>query len=1001
MIAIKNLVERKKNQAIVISGESGAGKTETAKQAMKCITYYFKNPTSIIEDKNPIEDKIIGCNPILEAFGNAKTLRNDNSSRFGKYVTIQIDVENKKIEAAQIETFLLEKSRVCEPANGERNYHIFYHILKGADDNMLSQLYLTRDPANYKFLARSKCLSVDTINDEILYKEVIQAFNKTGFLEDEILIIHKVVAACLLLGNADFKEENDDVFVADTVLLEQICILLGCTNEILDKALTQNVKVIQNEVIQKPLKISECQTFRNIFSKELYNRLFNWIVKKLNKSLATNLENKNNNYIGLLDIFGFECFQNNSLEQLFINFTNEKLQQLFINDIFKSESQEFFKEGLAEHIPKINFKDNQQVIDVLDKQGGGLFQLLDDISLTNQTDSVYYEAIKKMHGNNPVCKIKNRPKFFLMHTAKEVEYNVESFIEKNLDEVKSTMTDVARNSKNPLFRHIFMNSLDEDEYQKTIQIYENEKASIKGAKRDVKFLGTKFRNEIAHLMTELNSCQCNYIRCLKPNEIKLKDFFIPTFVFKQIRYLGILDTIRIRKKGYPCRLKFKDFFFKFEEVCWYNEKIYKHQIINKIKDDKEYKDLALQCLNYMVSKRKNEECLVGLTKIYMRQNFFSNLEKLRNNRKKLIEQAVIKIGSVYRKYKFRKEFKILKNKVKVVQKFYENKKYYIRMNNMRKAATLIQATYRCYICCRAHKYKLVCIYKLQNYIRSYLMRKNVKNKIRAGKIINHYMKMFYMKIHCFKQIWMINIINDLVNMALDYHRGKTNFFAALMIQSNTRRYLARSRHSEKVLRGHLKRMQFLQKKSAIYIQKNYRGYAYRSWLVKAFYAAVLIQGFWRMTRYQSLMSHMRKEIKKIQKNVITFLTRKHIIKERCKEFFKNEKKKLQKLIHESFKILFPNFVNINEGNSEECIRYSQYFDTFSDTVKEDGLINYSMCPPYDTFSDNKINLFAKIVDIDIMVKTTTYNYFYIYRWILTKLTINIGQKDLKKYTSRT
>lgn len=282
LIAIKQLKEYRKNQAIVISGESGAGKTETAKNAMKCITYYFANENApgrryskIGNKKISLEDQILGCNPILEAFGNSKTIKNDNSSRFGKYVTINLDVESGRIEGAQIVTYLLEKSRLCEPAEGERNYHIFYQILKGAGDQMLSEIYLTDNPANYKYLSVSKCFDVEHIDDKSLFKETMEAFLITGFSDQEIKTIFKIMAACLLLGNLTFKDVNDQSTIEDSSLLEKICSLLQCSKEALTTSLTINIRAVAKQEVKSYLKASDSYIYRNNFAKELYNRVFN------------------------------------------------------------------------------------------------------------------------------------------------------------------------------------------------------------------------------------------------------------------------------------------------------------------------------------------------------------------------------------------------------------------------------------------------------------------------------------------------------------------------------------------------------------------------------------------------------------------------------------------------------------------------------------------------------------------------------------------------------
>ena len=276
MIAIRRLIELKKHQALVISGESGAGKTETAKNAMKCITYFFgkNSPVPVDKSQPSLEDQILGCNPILEAFGNSKTTKNDNSSRFGKYTTINLDVNTGKIEGAKIQVYLLEKSRVCDPQETERNYHVFYHLLKGGSQKLIDECFLSRDPKQYKYLVVTNCYEVATVNDEKCFKECEDAFRITGFSPGEILTIWKIVACCLHLGNLTFKDIGGDKSAVEDRegTFKKCCNLIDCEPDLLEKALTYNCKIIQGNPIYSPLKVADCITFRNAFAKELFNK---------------------------------------------------------------------------------------------------------------------------------------------------------------------------------------------------------------------------------------------------------------------------------------------------------------------------------------------------------------------------------------------------------------------------------------------------------------------------------------------------------------------------------------------------------------------------------------------------------------------------------------------------------------------------------------------------------------------------------------------------------
>ena len=318
LISIENLLKKGKNQAIIISGESGAGKTEAAKNAMKCIIYYFQGESKEERLKNinnfnsrlesePLEKKILSCNPILEAFGNCKTLRNDNSSRFGKYVTLKIDFNTRKVIGASILTYLLEKSRVITQAKNERSFHIFYQLINCGDTELLDKLYLSQDPKNYNYLCNSNP-KLKNINDAQMFKETKECFLINDFSEDEILNIFKIVAAVLLIGNIKFIKKVKKCDIENLYTVKNICELLQCEEEVLIKALTLKVNVINGESIESPLTLENCITSRDSLAKEIYNRLFLWIVKKMNSRLSPDLdienENENIKYIGLLDIYG-------------------------------------------------------------------------------------------------------------------------------------------------------------------------------------------------------------------------------------------------------------------------------------------------------------------------------------------------------------------------------------------------------------------------------------------------------------------------------------------------------------------------------------------------------------------------------------------------------------------------------------------------------------------------------------------------------------------------
>ena len=516
LLAIREILKSNcKNQALIVSGESGAGKTVATKNSMQCITYYFsklkekmnaresviyssKNEMPIAQNtQTPLEKKILDCNPILEGFGNAKTVRNDNSSRFGKYVKIKINKETNLIEGAQMFTYLLEKSRITELGCLERNYHIFYFFLRGAEDSLLKELYLTKDIKSYEYLwhdkTKNQVTEVPSIDDVACYQEVIDCFKSTNFSDEEIRVIFKVIAAVLLIGNIKFNVENSKCNLENRDVYDNICKLLNIEADPLLDALTRKFMPSEKKY-GGSYNQNQVKSYFDGLAKELYNRLFLWIVKKLNKTLDIASLEDNTKYIGLLDIFGFECFQkeNNSIEQLCINYTNEQLQQLYIKDIFESDKAEFRREGLEDKLYLLDatYKDNKDVIKLIK-----LFFL--KISDVTMEDKKIYDLVKnfdKFIANDKLFKkVKENkfgvdkfvnPFFSVEHSAKVVEYSCTNMIEKNKDEMKIKVSECLLNSTDDIFKLIFTMTLTQDEF-------EVEKNKILDESRVVSLLKTK------------------------------------------------------------------------------------------------------------------------------------------------------------------------------------------------------------------------------------------------------------------------------------------------------------------------------------------------------------------------------------------------------------------------------------------------------------------------------------------------------------------------------
>ncbi|MBN3312134.1 MYO1C protein, partial [Atractosteus spatula] len=578
--AYRAMRTERRDQCILISGESGAGKTEASK---KILQYYAL--TCPASDKvEMVKDRLLQSNPVLEAFGNAKTLRNDNSSRFGKYMDIQFDFKGAPV-GGHILNYLLEKSRVVHQNHGERNFHIFYQLIEGGEEDLLRRLGLERNAQQYQYLVKGNCPKVSSINDKNDWKLVRKALSVIGFGEDEVEELLNIIASVLHLGNVQFGgEEGGNAFITTETPFRYLARLLGVEGCALKEALTHKKITAKGEELMSPLNLEQAAYARDALSKAIYGRTFSWLVNKINESLAYKDPvypgSKSAAVIGLLDIYGFEVFQNNSFEQFCINYCNEKLQQLFIELTLKSEqeddaftistaaTQNGFREeagicvscGSSDWEP-VQYFNNKIICDLVEEKFKGIISVLDEECLRpgDASDITFLEKLEDTLGGHAhfvthkladgkTRKVMGREEFRLLHYAGEVNYNVNGFLDKNNDLLFRSLKEVMCQSENSIITRCF------------------DREELSDKKRP-ETAATQFKNSLTKLMEILMSKEPSYIRCIKPNDAKQAGRFDEVLIRHQVKYLGLMENLRVRRAGFAYRRKYEVFLQRYKSLC--------------------------------------------------------------------------------------------------------------------------------------------------------------------------------------------------------------------------------------------------------------------------------------------------------------------------------------------------------------------------------------------------------------------------------------------------
>uniref|UniRef100_H2YMX1 Myosin motor domain-containing protein n=1 Tax=Ciona savignyi TaxID=51511 RepID=H2YMX1_CIOSA len=648
------------NQCILISGESGSGKTE----ASKYILQYLSVCSASNEQVEYIKSRLLQSNPVLEAFGNAKTHRNDNSSRFGKYMDIEFDYRGAPV-GGHILNYLLERSRVVHQASGERNFHIFYQLLEGADDVLLSRLMLTKSPDKYAYTNQGKCAKVSSICDRRDFVAVQKALKVLDFSPKNIDELFCIVASVLHLGNVTFTQNEDGHAVVERQHeIQKIANLLGCQYEQLLQALTHRTIEANKEKMQSPLTVEQALYARDALSKAIYGRMFDWLVSNLNRSL-TNKDLMRKNVIGLLDIYGFEIFKSNSFEQFCINFCNEKLQQLFIELTLKQEQEEYRAEGI-EWEP-VEYFNNKIICDLVEERHQGIIDILDEECLRpgDASDNTFLTKMEETVGKHPhfithalgnskLRKTIGYEEFRLVHYAGEVTYSVKGFLDKNNDLLYRDLKVAMSESKHDIIKQAFPVT---------------ELARLKRPET----VGSQFRTSLNRLMDILMSKEPSYVRCIKPNDAKMSDRFDETLVRHQVKYLGLMENLRVRRAGFAYRRTHEIFLNRYKSLC---PSTWPHY------DGSPRKGVDVLCkyLDY-----KEGEYRLGKTKVFIRfpRTLFATEDAFQIRKHEL---ATI-IQSVFRGWRQKKMFMKMRDAVTLLSAQWK-KVLAIRLREKRKKATV-------------------------------------------------------------------------------------------------------------------------------------------------------------------------------------------------------------------------------------------------------------------------------------------------------------------------
>merc|ERR1719458_1951201 len=672
-IAYRSMLQDREDQSILCTGESGAGKTENTKKVIQYLAYVAASkpkgsshaPTSNDGGLNfgELEQQLLKANPILEAFGNAKTVKNDDSSRFGKFIRINFDASGY-IAGANIETYLLEKARIIRQAPDERTFHIFYQLLTGASQELKSQMIL-EDARNYTFMTKG-AVRVPGIEDVEEFQMTQNAMKVMGISDEDMGSIWRVISASLLFGNMEFKQErnSDQATLPDNTVAQKVAHLLGIQVTDLTKAfLKPRIKVGRDYVTKAQTK-EQVEFAIEAIAKATYERLFKWIVTRINRSLDRT-KRQGASFIGILDIAGFEIFDVNSFEQLCINYTNEKLQQLFNHTMFILEQEEYQREGIEWKFIDFGL-DLQPTIDLIEKPMGIMALVDEECWFPKATDKSFVEKLVTSHNAHPKfmkSDFRGEADFSILHYAGKVDYSATKWLMKNMDPLNENIVQQLKASQDPFIANIWKDAEIVGMAQQAMSDTQFGARTRKGMFRTVSQL---YKEQLAKLMVTLRNTNPNFVRCIIPNHEKKAGKINAPLVLDQLRCNGVLEGIRICRQGFPNRIPFQEFRQRYELLT-------PNVIPKGFMDGKKACEKMIEALELDPGLFR-----IGQSKIFFRAGVLAHLEEERDLR---ITDLVVKFQAYCRGLLARRNYQKRVQQLNAIRILQRNCAAYLKLRN--------------------------------------------------------------------------------------------------------------------------------------------------------------------------------------------------------------------------------------------------------------------------------------------------------------------------------